>query len=266
MDTPQPSTPARRIAAWWPRIPRRALLGVAVALTAVAALAWQHHSDAAAKPHHEQRPAASAPASPAAGAPSDAAAPPVGQLAAADDHPDAASQDAAHATAQRFATNFGSPNGNRDDWLARICPDVSAQLAEQYRLTDIRNVTQADVTSVDGPVRQEPGTITFDVDYSDGSRIEIRLETGTEGWKVINVVPLTSNGVRPAPDDVTEQASQRPMCWNSHRRPRRPAERTAHDGPQRQDRARQGVPGGRRTDQSAVCHQRRRTQPPLRAG
>ena len=100
---------------------------------------------------------------------------------------DAASQDAARATAQRFATNFGTPNGNRDDWLARICPDVSAQLAEQYRLTDIRNVTQADVTSVDGPVRQEPGTITFDVDYSDGSRIEIRLETGTEGWKVINV-------------------------------------------------------------------------------
>ena len=188
--------------------------------------------------------------------PSDAAAPPVGQLPPPTITTDAASQDAAHATAQRFATNFGSPNGNRDDWLARICPDVSAQLAELYRLTDIRNVTQADVTSVDGPVRQEPGTITFDVDYSDGSRIEIRLETGTEGWKVINVAPLTSNGVRPAPDDVTEQP-----C-----RPRRPAERTAHDGPQRQDRARQGVPAGRRTDQSAVCHQRRRTQPPLRAG
>ena len=51
MNTAQPSTPARRIAAWWPRIPRRALLGVAGALTAVAALVWQHHSDAAAKPH-----------------------------------------------------------------------------------------------------------------------------------------------------------------------------------------------------------------------
>ena len=208
MNTPQPSTPARRIAAWWPRIPRRALLGVAGALTAVAALAWQHHSDAAAQPHHEQRPAASAPATPAAGAPSDAAAPPVGQLPPPTITTDAASQDAAHATAQRFATNFGSPNGNRDDWLARICPDVSAQLAELYRLTDIRNVTQADVTSVDGPVRQEPGTLSFDVAYSDGSRIEIRLETGTEGWKVINVVPLTSNGVRPAPDDVLEQPSQ----------------------------------------------------------
>ena len=256
MDTPHPSTPARRIAAWWPRIPRRALLGVAGALAAVAALVWQHHSDAAAKPHHEQRSAASAPASPAGRRTKRCRAPPVGQLAPPTITTDAASQDAAHATAQRFATNFGSPNGNRDDWLARICPDVSAQLAEQYRLTDIRNVTQADVTSVDGPVRQEPGTITFDVDYSDGSRIEIRLETGTEGWKVINVVPLNSTvSVRPPM-----------MCWSSHRRSRRPAERTAHDGPQRQDRTRQGVPGVRRTDQSALRHQRRRTQPPLRSG
>ena len=82
---------------------------------------------------------------------------------------------------------------------------MSAQLAEQYRLTDIRNVTQADVTSVDGPVRQEPGTLTFDVDYSDGSRIEIRLETGTEGWKVITGLSL---GVRPAPDDVGHSADQ----------------------------------------------------------
>ena len=132
-------------------------------------------------------------------------APAVGQLTPPTLTADAASQDAARAAAQRFATNFATPNGNRDDWLARISGDVSDQLAEQYRLTDIRNVTQADVTSVDGPVRQEPGTITFDVDYSDGSRIEIRLEAGTEGWKVIDVLPLTSLGVRAAPDDVTEQ-------------------------------------------------------------
>ena len=209
MDTSHPSTPAR-IAAGWQRIPRRVLLGVAVALAAIAALAWQHHSGAATKAHNEQRPAAGAPAlPPPAISPSDAAVPPVGQLAPPTiTSDDPASQDAARATAQRFATNFGSPYGNRDDWLARIAPDVSAQLAEQYRLTDIRNVTQADVTSVDGPVRQEPGTLSFDVAYSDGSRIEIRLETGTEGWKVINVVPLTSNGVRPAPDDVMEQPSQ----------------------------------------------------------
>ena len=83
-------------------------------------------------------------------------APAVGQLAPPTLAADAASQDAARAAAQRFATDFATPNGNRDDWLARICGDVSDQLAEQYRLTDIRNVTQADVTSVDGPVRQEP--------------------------------------------------------------------------------------------------------------
>jgi hypothetical protein len=202
MDTSHPSTPARRIAAGWRRIPRRALMGVAVALAAIAALAWQHHSHAAAKPHAVPPPAAAV----AGSAPDMGDAPAVGQLAPPTLGPnDAAAQDAARAAAQRFATNFATPNGNRDDWLARISPDVSAQLAEQYRLTDIRNVTQADVTSVDGPVRQEPGTITFDVDYSDGSRIEARLEAGTEGWKVINVLPLTSLGVRPAPDDVTEQ-------------------------------------------------------------
>lgn len=197
MNTPQPS-PARRIAAWWSRIPRRAVLGLAIAVLVIAALAWQHHSHAAAKPHAVPQPAGSAPEV--------GDAPAVGQLAPPTIGPnDATAQDAARAAAQRFATNFATPNGNRDDWLARISGDVSTQLAEQYRLTDIRNVTQADVTSVDGPVRQEPGTITFDVDYGDGSRIEIRLEAGTEGWKVINVVPLTSLGVRPAPDDVTEQ-------------------------------------------------------------
>jgi hypothetical protein len=186
--------------AWWRRIPRRPQLGLAVAVLAVAALAWQHHSHAAAKPHDVAPPAAAAGSAPDMGD-----APAVGQLTPPTLTADAASQDAARAAAQRFATNFATPNGNRDDWLARISGDVSDQLAEQYRLTDIRNVTQADVASVDGPVRQEPGTITFDVDYSDGSRIEIRLEAGTEGWKAINVLPLTSLGVRPAPDDVTEQ-------------------------------------------------------------
>jgi hypothetical protein len=195
----------RRIMAWWRRIPRRAQLGLAVAVLAVAALAWQHHS-ATAKPHDVAAAAAAATAPAPGSAPDLGDAPAVGQLAPPTIGPsDAAAQDAARAAAQRFATNFATPNGNRDDWLARISGDVSAQLAEQYRLTDIRNVTQADVTSVDGSVRQEPGTITFDVDYSDGSRIETRLEASTDGWKVINVLPLTSLGVRPAPDDVTEQ-------------------------------------------------------------
>jgi hypothetical protein len=190
--------------AWWRRVPRRAHLGLAVAVLAIAALAWQHHSHAAAKPHDVAPPAAAT----AGSAPEMGDAPAVGQLAPPTIDPsDAAAQDAGRAAAKRFATNFATPNGNRDDWLARISGDVSAQLAEQYRLTDIRNVTQADVTSVDGPVRQEPGTITFDVNYSDGSRIEIRLEAGAENWKVINVLPLTGDGVRPAPDDVTEQSA-----------------------------------------------------------
>jgi len=195
----------QRVMAWWRRIPRRAHLGLAVAVLAIAALAWQHHSHAAATRHGAPPPAAAT----AGSAPQVGDAPAVGQLAPPTIGPiAAATQDAARAAAQRFATNFATPNGNRDDWLARISGDVSAQLAEQYRLTDIRNVTQADVTSVDGPVRQEPGTITFDVEYSDGSRIEIRLEAGTEGWKAINVLPLTSLGVRPAPDDVTEQPGE----------------------------------------------------------
>lgn len=201
-----PAFAPRRVMAWWRRVPRRAHLGLAVAVLAIAALAWQHHSHAAAKPHDVAPPTA-ATAAPAPGsAPEMGDAPAVGQLAPPTIDPsDAAAQDAGRAAAKRFATNFATPNGNRDDWLARISCDVSAQLAEQYRLTDIRNVTQADVTSVDGPVRQEPGTITFDVNYSDGSRIEIRLEAGAENRKVINVLPLTGDGVRPAPDDVTEQ-------------------------------------------------------------
>ncbi|QNJ89959.1 hypothetical protein HZU40_00425 (plasmid) [Mycolicibacterium fluoranthenivorans] len=190
----------RRVMAAWRRIPRRAQLGLAVAALAVAALAWQHHS-ATATPHDVAPPAAAAAAPAPGSAPDLGDAPTVGQLAPPTIGPsDPAAQDAARATVQRFATNFATPNGNRDDWLARITGDVSAQLAEQYRLTDIRNVTQADVTSVDGPVHQEPGTITFDVDYSDGTRIEIRLEASTDGWNVINVLPLTSLGVRPALD------------------------------------------------------------------
>ena len=199
----------RRVMAAWRRIPRGAQLGLAVAVLAVAALAWQHHSHVTAKPHDVAPPAVTAAAPAPGSAPDLGDAPTVGQLAPPTIGPsDAAAQDAARAAAQRFATNFATPNGSRDDWLARISGDVSAQLAEQYRLTDIRNVTQADVTSVDGPVRQEPGAIAFDVDYSDGSRIEIRLEAGPDGWKVINVLPLTSLGVRPAPDDVTEQPTR----------------------------------------------------------
>jgi hypothetical protein len=201
----QTAQPPRR---WWQRIPRRALLGLAVAVLAIGALVWQHYDTAPG-----QQPAAPAPTTssapgptpPAQGSPDLGDDPDVDQLPPATlTATDPATQDAARTTAQRFATNFATPNGNREDWLARITPDVTLQLARQYRLTDIRNVTQAAVTDVTGPARQAPGSAVFDVGYDDGSRIEIQLEDGTEGWKVIDVEPLaTTDG--PAPADVPEQ-------------------------------------------------------------
>jgi len=199
-----------RLRARWRRVPLRTRVAVLMGVIAVTGLVWQHHT------HTEQagrRPApppvtsgATTPANPAQLGP----APPgdggvdssVGQSDPATIVPDA-SVDAARATAQRFAANFASPNGNFDDWLARISADLSAQLKEQYRLTDIRNVTQATVVTVSGPVNQLPGTMAFQVTYSDGSRIEIRVEMGVEGWKVINVLPLNSTPTAPPPAPAT---------------------------------------------------------------
>ena len=187
-----------RVRSWWHRLPARIVLGVAVAVVAIAGLAWQHY-------HHQPDSARTAPPQATVSAPPPAAPAPgdLGDISAGQIDPPTVSLDAnsaadARAVVTRFATNFGSPNGNQADWLARISPDVSAQLIEQYRLTDIRNVTQAAVTSVDGPVAQEPASLTFDVSYDDGSRIEIRMETGPDGWKAVNVLPLDSNGL-PAP-------------------------------------------------------------------
>lgn len=195
----------------WRRIALRTRMGLLIAVVAIAGLAWQHNSDSeTAAPRPDQQAAQDGEINHDGhdhdhdGHALGEYQPDPRELAAPPDF----SPEAARVTAERFATNFASPNGNRDDWLARICPDVSMQLAEQYRLTDIRNVTQADVTSVDGPVRQEPGAMTFDIGYSDGSRIDIRLAAGADGWKVINVLPLTGDGVRPAPDDETEQPTQ----------------------------------------------------------
>ena len=193
-----------RLRAWWGRVPLRVRLGVAIGVIAVAGLVWQHdnHIDTA---NSRGRPTASAPVTTVGAAVTEAAPPgdgsladpSVGQAELPTAVPDA-SVDTARATAERFATNFASPNGNFDDWLARISPDVSAQLAEQYRLTDIRNVTQATVQSMTGPLNQLPGTMAFQVAYSDGSRVEIRVEMGTEGWKVINVLPLNTAAPSPA--------------------------------------------------------------------
>ena len=195
----------RRLRIGWRRVPLRIRVGVLVGVIAVAGLMFQHHTHTeqlggrAATPQVTS--SATTPANPAqvgAAPPDDGGADTsVGQTAPPTVVPDA-SVDAARATAQRFATNFASPNGNFDDWLARISPDLSAQLQEQYRLTDIRNVTQATVAAVSGPVSQLPGTMAFQVTYSDGSRIEIRVEMGVEGWKVINVLPLNSASPTPS--------------------------------------------------------------------
>jgi hypothetical protein len=190
-----------RLRGWLRRIPPRTRLGVAIALVAVAGLVWQHHSQTgqAAGPATQQPAASSAAPSAAAVSGDFGDNPDVGQLAAPTVAPQAASMDAARAVAQRFATNFGSPNGNRDDWLARISPDLSAQLMEQYRLTDIRNVTQAAVTSVAGPLDELSGAVAFRATYSDGSQTEIRLDLQADGWKVVNVLPATAEGAPAAP-------------------------------------------------------------------
>lgn len=188
---------------WWLRLPGRYLLGAVMVTVAIGGLAWQHHRDETEASEPAQAPPVNAPAE----AHGDLGDTSVGELAPPTVSVDANSVADARTIAGRFATNFGSPNGNRDDWLARISPDVSPQLVEQYRLTDIRNVTQAAVSAVEGPVRQGPASVTFDVTYDDQSRIEIRMETGPDGWKAVNVLPLSSNGL-PAPSD--EPSAQQP--------------------------------------------------------
>jgi hypothetical protein len=197
--------PVSRVRSWWRRLPARIVLGAGVAVVAIAGLAWQHYHQQVSTGHAQPpQPTVSAP-SPAVPGPGDLGDTSVGQLDPPTVTLDANSAADARVVVTRFATNFGSPNGNRDDWLARISPDVSAQLVEQYRLTDIRNVTQAAMTAVDGPVRQEPASLDFDVTYDDGSRIEVDVETGPDGWKAINVVPLSSNGLPAPSSDVAGQ-------------------------------------------------------------
>ena len=47
-------------------------------------------------------------------------------------------------------------------------------------------------------LRDDIDLVLLDVSYDDGSRIEVELETGVEGWKVIEVKPLASTGGDPA--------------------------------------------------------------------
>jgi hypothetical protein len=180
--------------AWLRRVPPRVRLGAAAAVVAMAGLLWQYSSHHGAADH--SAPSAAAPSTATMVAPRPGGAtewgddPDVGQIAAPTVAPELASIEAAREVAQRFAANFASPNGDRDSWLARIDGDVSAQLMEQYRLTDIRNLTQATVASLQGPVSARDGAAAFRATYSDESHIEIRLELSAEGWKVVNVLPL----------------------------------------------------------------------------
>lgn len=182
---------------WWKRCSRGLRLGIVIGTIAVAGLAWQHYTSPG-KPTAEQsadQPAVELPS---------------GEFDAGHAHgefqpdptdmppPPDYSPEAARATTERFATNFATPNGNLDDWLARITPDVSDQLAEQYRLTDIRNVAQTTVVSVEGPVNALAPLPAFRVNYGDGSRVEITVEMDIAGWKVASVVPLTEPGTDPA--------------------------------------------------------------------
>ncbi|OFJ51857.1 hypothetical protein BEL07_20570 [Mycolicibacterium grossiae] len=186
----------------WRRIPQRTRMGLFIAVVAIAGLAWQHQSsevDTAAPPeppaaeqgeinhdghdhgdghaHGEFQPD-----------PSDLPPPPD------------FSPEAARVIVERFAANFASPNGNRDDWLARLAPDVMPELLDQYRLTDIRNVPQATVTEVKGPLSSDPAIPTFQVVYSDGSSVETSVGMDIGGWKVSTVVPVESPVPPPAPD------------------------------------------------------------------
>ncbi|QNJ89958.1 hypothetical protein HZU40_00415 (plasmid) [Mycolicibacterium fluoranthenivorans] len=177
----------------WRRIPLRTRMGLLIAVVAIAGLAWQHNSTVeTAAPRPDQQAAQDGEISHDGHDHNDGGhalgeyQPDPSELAAPPDF----SPEAARVTAERFATNFASPNGDRDDWLARISADVMPELLDQYRLTDIRNVPQATVAQVNGPMAADPAVPTFQVSYSDGSSVETTLEMAVGGWKVSSVVPV----------------------------------------------------------------------------
>jgi hypothetical protein len=168
-------------------------MGLLIAVVAIAGLAWQHNSTVeTAAPRPDQRAVQDGEISHDGHDHED------GGHALGEYQPDPSelpappdfSPEAARVTAERFATNFASPNGDRDDWLARISADVMPELLDQYRLTDIRNVPQAAVAQVNGPMAADPAVPTFQVSYSDGSSVETTLEMAVGGWKVSSVVPV----------------------------------------------------------------------------
>lgn len=181
------------------KIPPRTRMGALIAVVAITGLIWQHN-------------AAEDSSSPASD-------PPIAQEqpdhaihnhdghALGEYQPDPSelppppdfSPETARVTAQRFASNFAAPNGNHEDWLARLSPDVMPELLDQYRLTDIRNVPQTDVVEVSGPTTSDPAAPTFLVAFNDGSNVETTLEMTIDGWKVSIVVPVDAPSAPSAP-------------------------------------------------------------------
>lgn len=187
----------------WRRIPQRTRMGLLIAVIAIAGLAWQHHSSSEVD---TAAPQADPPAAERGEINHDGHDHGDGH-ALGEYQPDPSdlppppdfSPEAARVIVERFAANFASPNGNRDDWLARLTPDVMPELLDQYRLTDIRNVPQATVTQVKGPLSSDPAIPTFQVVYSDGSSVEASVGMDISGWKVSTVVPVESPIAPPAP-------------------------------------------------------------------
>lgn len=195
----------------WRRIPLRNRMGLLIAVVAIAGLAWQHNSTSeTAAPRPDQQAAQDGEVSHDSldhgGHALGEYQPDPSELAAPPDF----SPEAARATAERFASNFASPNGNRDDWLTRISGDVMPELLDQYRLTDIRNVPQTTVAQVNGPMAADPAVPSFQVAYSDGSTVETTLEMAVDGWKVSSVVPLDSPAIPAGPAPSPNPAAPEP--------------------------------------------------------
>lgn len=185
----------------WRTIPARIRVGAAAAVIAVAGLTWQHHADVASTTATSSAQQPTSLGTALAEQPAVSAAPTTPSEMPT---PVDVSIAAARGTAERFATNFATPNGDRDGWLARISADVSPELLGQYESTDLATVPQTTVTQVAGPMGADPGVATFQVDYADGSRLEATLELGEAGWKVSSVIPVERSA--PPADTPTSAA------------------------------------------------------------
>ncbi|MCB1288745.1 MAG: hypothetical protein KDB47_13815 [Mycobacterium sp.] len=191
----------------WRRIPMRTRMGALIAVVAIAGLTWQYYSVEDVAQTAEQVAPGEIDHEGHDHGPEDGHAhgeyqPDPSELPPPPDF----SPEAARVIAERFASNFASPNGNREDWIARVAPDVMPELLDQYRLTDIRNVPQASVAKVDGPLAADPFLPTFQIAYSDGSAVETTLEMAVDGWKISTVVPVQAQAPPPpaAPADPAQ--------------------------------------------------------------